>query len=118
MFFLDIKIERKETDLLQHRWTFSFIERYGLVLTKYAREERATKRHKFQPTKLYDRSSVRSDGSFARNGFTHIMVYENAVPWPADLVEEVRTRFLEKMAQFPVGRWVHEFAEGKERTSS
>jgi hypothetical protein len=111
--FIDVKIEHKENDLLQHRWTFSFIERYGLVLTRYEREERATKRHKFQPTKVYDRSSVRSDGSFARNGFTHLMIYENAVPWSDALVTEVRTSFLEKMGQFPIGRWIQDFAEGK-----
>ena len=72
-------------------WTFIFIERRGLILGRYAQEERPTLRHKFKVTACYDRLS-------SRRGFEECRrISEDDAPLPQWVVDRARQMFMDDL---------------------
>jgi len=86
----NIKIERPDGDLRTEIWTFWYWDSaHAFVLDKFDRCGRASRRHKFRVLDKYDRLEWRHWGS--RDGARRLLLEE--VPWPDDVIAEVRSRF-------------------------
>lgn len=73
-------------------WDFWYFDsRHALVLDGYRTEFRASKRHKFKVSMIYNRLNSRASS-----------IQEGSVPMPLDVMEEAKEKFT---ASLLVGMW-------------
>lgn len=94
-------VTRPDGDLRQQQWEFYyFSDRHVMVVDRYTRDTRKTKRHKWEADEGYYRLG---------RGHEYFRAIDEAnVPLPDDVVAEVRAQFVE---HFRVTRWSRRNAE-------
>ena len=93
-----IVVARAESDLVRHVWFFAVIDNM-VVLDSYNHEARASRRHKFRPTRSYGRLGT-------HRAFEDARMSEDDVPTPKDVFDEALDK---ARAQLKVGLWKRDF---------